>query len=113
MKLIQEELIEETADSRAEKLFADNCGGEYAAYELKFMCKNDFTAGARFAEEQLAPLFIEFATWCSQNYCTLDGNWMPQNAWSDSCVADNLKTSSEIFEEFITIKNKNYGMGSL
>lgn len=106
MKLIPEELIEKAADSRAEKLFADNYGGEYAAYELKFMCKNDFMAGARFEEEKLAPLFIEFAVWISQNYCTLDGNWIPQNVGSDCCVAENLMTSSEIFEEFIKTKTK-------
>lgn len=90
MKLIPEELIEETALSFS-----------YYATE-----QYGFKEGALFAEKQLAPLFVEFATWCSQNYCTLDGNWMPQNAWSDFCVAENLKTSSEIFEEFINVKKQ-------
>lgn len=90
MKLIPEELIEETAS-------------EFSYYAME---QYGFKEGVLFAEKQLEPLFIEFAGWISQNYCTLDGNWMPQNAWSDFCVAENLRTSSEIFEEFIKTKIK-------
>lgn len=105
MKLIPEELIEKAADSRAEKLFADNCGGEYAVYELKFMCKNDFMAGARFTEEKLAQLTCEFIEEViGEGWILRADGW--QNTLDYKISETTRKTTEQLFEEFINIKKQ-------
>lgn len=84
MKLIQEELIEETALKFS----------HYAAEQY------GFKEGVLFAEEQLQPFIVEFAEWIDMYYQrSLNGKWRG----IDVPVCD---TTQQLLEEFIEFKNK-------
>lgn len=110
--MIPKEKIEHAANERSNNMV--NQAVNITVERLKKYAREDFTAGAHFAEGEMKQIAQEFAEWCSLNGWELQGigKWM--NVMDFKIPADTRYTTEELYVKFEIEQNNGgrHGMGS-
>ena len=101
--MIPQEKIEQAAVSLHKQM-------DYVQADLTLTIQ-DFTAGVRFAEEEMKQRALDFAEWCSLNGWELQGigKWM--NVMDFKIPADTRYTTAELYAKFEAEMNQQNNGG--
>jgi hypothetical protein len=109
MRLIDEKEFEQASEKYSMEVWGAYYDNLYtdALSDLSYgeVAKNDFENGAKFAEQKLTPLFVEFAEWmsnCAKPITNLIGTRWKMYSYQ----SDKEYTTEQLFEQFLKTKQK-------